>query len=95
MKVKPLGSKVLIKPKEAETKTKAGIYIPESAKEKTHQGTVIEVGPGELDKDGKRKEMPVKPGDKVIYESYAGTEIKIDDEKYLLMDAKDILAKIE
>jgi chaperonin GroES len=95
MKIKPLGNKVLIKPKEAESKTESGIYIPESAKEKTQEGKVISVGPGEVDKKGKRYEMPVKPGDKVMYESYGGTEIEIKGEKHLIMDVKDILAKIE
>ncbi|MBD3203312.1 co-chaperone GroES [Candidatus Woesearchaeota archaeon] len=95
MKVKPLGNKVLVKPKEAETKTEAGIYIPDSAKEKTQKGEILAVGPGKIDDKGKRQEMPVKVGDKVMYESYGGTEIKIEGKKHLIMDVKDILAKIE
>ncbi|MFH0875392.1 MAG: co-chaperone GroES [archaeon] len=95
MKIKPLGNKVLVKPKESETKTKGGIYIPDTAKEKTQEGEVVAVGPGEFDEKGNRKEMPVKVGDHVIYESYAGTEIKIEDKKHMLMDIKDILAKTE
>ncbi|MBN2421956.1 co-chaperone GroES [Candidatus Woesearchaeota archaeon] len=95
MKIKPLGNKILIKPKESETKTKSGIYIPDSAKEKTQEGEVLAVGPGALDEKGNRIEIPVKAGNKVMYESYAGTEIKIDGIKHLLMDVKDILAKIE
>jgi len=95
MNVRPLGTKVLVRPKESETKTKGGIYIPETAKETTQEGEVIAAGPGDLDDKGNRREVHVKPGDKVIFESYAGTEIKIDEVKHLIMDAKDILAKIE
>ena len=84
MKIKPLGNRVLLKPKETEDKTKSGIYIPESAKEKTLEGEVIAVGDG--------KEVKVKEGDHVIYESFGGTEIKIDGKKHLIMETKDILA---
>ena len=90
MKIKPLTDKVLIKPKSSEEKTSGGIYIPDSAKEKTQEGTVIGVG---KNKDG--KDLPLKEGDKVIFESYGGTEIKINNEKHLVMDIKDILAVIE
>lgn len=84
MKIKPLGDRVLIRPKDMETKTKSGIYIPDSAKEKTTEGEVMEIGDG--------KEIKVKVGDKVVYESYSGTEIKIENEKYLIIEQKDILA---
>jgi len=81
---------VLIKPRKASEKTKGGIYLPESAKEKTHDGTVVAVGEG---KDG--KSLPVKVGDKVIYEKYGGTTVKIDDEEHIIMDIKDVLAIME
>jgi chaperonin GroES len=87
MKIKPLGNRVLLKPIEAEEKTKSGLYIPDSAKEKPLQAEVIAVGDGEL--------IKVKVGQRVIYESYGGSEIKIDNEKHMLMDIKDILAIIE
>ncbi len=95
MKVKPLGNKVLLRPVEAEEKTKSGLYIPESAKEKPLHGEVIAVGPGELDENGKRKTMDVKVGDKVIYESFGGSEVKLDGVKHILMDIKDILAIVD
>ena len=76
-------------------KTKGGIYIPDSAKEKTLEGEVVAVGPGKLDEKGNRQKMDLKAGDKVIYESFGGTEIKIEGEKYLIIDFKDILAIIE
>lgn len=87
MKIKPLGNRVLLKPIEAEEKTKSGLYIPDSAKEKPLQAEVIAIGDG--------KDIKVKVGDKVIHESYAGSEIKINGEKHLIMDVKDILAIIE
>jgi chaperonin GroES len=87
MKIRPLGNRVLLKPVETEEKTKSGLYIPDSAKEKPLQAKVIAVGDG--------KEVHVKPGDKVIYESFGGSEIKVNGEKHILMDAKDILAVVE
>ncbi|MBN1503003.1 co-chaperone GroES [Candidatus Woesearchaeota archaeon] len=87
MKIKPLGNRVLIKPKEAENKTKSGIYIPDSAKEKTVQGEVVAVGDG--------KEVTVKAGDIVVYESYGGQEVEIDGKKHLIMEMKDVLAIVK
>ena len=87
MKIRPLGNRVLLMPVEAEEKTKAGIYIPDSAKEKPLQAEVVAIGDG--------KDIKVKPGDKVIYESFGGSEVKIDGKKHILMDAKDILAVME
>lgn len=87
MKVKPLGTRVLVMPKKTEDKTKGGIYIPDTAKEKTQEGTIKAVGDS--------KDMTVKAGDQVLFESYAGTEIKIDGEKHLIMELKDILAIIQ
>ena len=88
MKIRPLGNRVLLKPTEAEEKTKGGLYIPDSAKEKPLQADVIAVGDGELVKS-------LKVGQKVIYENYGGSEIKIDGQKHMLMDIKDILAVVE
>ncbi|MGM5488742.1 MAG: co-chaperone GroES [Nanobdellota archaeon] len=84
MNVKPLGNRVLLEREELEEKTKGGIYIPDTAKEKTYRGKVVAVGDG--------KDIPVKAGDTVIFESYAGTEITVEDKKYLIMDIKDVLA---
>ena len=85
--IKPLADRVLIEPKEAETKTAAGIYIPDTAKEKPKQGTVVAAGPGKKDEP-----MEVKAGDQVIYGKYAGTEVTFEDKKYLIVKQSDILA---
>ena len=93
VKVQPLADRVVIKPIEREEVTKGGIYIPDTAKEKPQEGKVIAVGPGRLSEDGKRIVMAVKVGDVVIYARYAGTEIKIDAEEYVILRENDILAK--
>lgn len=85
--IKPLSDRVLIEPKEAEKKTAAGIYIPDTAKEKPQQGKVIAVGPGKKDEP-----MEVKVGDSVLYGKYAGTEVTVDDTKYIIVKQSDILA---
>ena len=85
--IKPLADRVLIETKEAETKTAAGIYIPDTAKEKPQQGTVVAAGPGKKDEP-----MEVKVGDQVIYGKYAGTEVNFEDKKYLIVKQSDILA---
>ena len=85
--IKPLADRVLIEPKEDETKTAAGIYIPDTAKEKPQQGTVVAAGPGKKDEP-----MEVKVGDQVLYGKYAGTEVTVDDKKYLIVKQSDILA---
>jgi len=85
--IKPLADRVLIEPKEAETKTASGLYIPDTAKEKPQQGTVLAAGPGKKDEP-----MEVKVGDEVLYGKYAGTEITVDDKKYLIVRQSDILA---
>ena len=85
--IKPLADRVLIEPKEAETKTAAGIYIPDTAKEKPQQGTVLATGPGKTDES-----MEVKVGDVVLYGKYAGTEVTVDEKKYLIVKQSDILA---
>ena len=94
LKIRPLGEKVLIKSVEAETMTKGGIVLPDAAKEKPMQGTVLAIGDGKLLKDGKRSKSQLKVGGKVLFTSYAGTEIKIDGEELVLMDESDILAII-
>ncbi len=85
--IKPLADRVVIEPKEAETKTASGIYLPDTAKEKPQQGTVVAVGPGKKDEP-----MEVKVGDVVLYGKYAGTEVTVDDKKYLIVKQSDILA---
>ena len=94
-KIRPLGEKVLIKRLEAEDKTRGGIVLPDAAKEKPQKGTILAVGDGKLLKDGKRAAFQVKKGDKVLFASYAGTEIKVDGEEYMLMDESDVLAILD
>jgi len=89
MSIKPLADRVLIKPADAEAKTASGIIIPDSAKEKPLKGEVIAVGKGTKD-----EEMVLKKGDQVLYGKYAGTEIELDDNKYLIMRQSDVLAII-
>ena len=96
MNLKPLSDRVLIKPMEAEEMTKSGLVIPETArKERPQEGEVIAVGPGKVGQDGKTIPMSVKAGDKVIFSKYGGSEIKIDDQEYLVMREEDILAVID
>jgi chaperonin GroES len=89
----PLADRVLVKPIEKEEKTKSGIYLPDTAKEKPQEGEVLAVGPGKISDDGKRIEMDLKVGDIVIYAKYGGTEIKVDDEELMILRESDILAK--
>ena len=91
--LKPLADRVLVKPIEQEEKTKSGIYLPDTAKEKPQEGKVLAVGPGKLSEDGKRIAMDLKVGDTVIYAKYGGTEIKIDDDELMILRESDILAK--
>ena len=93
VKVKPMADRLVVKPIEREEKTKTGIYLPDTAKEKPQEGEVVAVGPGRLSEDGKRLTMDVKAGDVVIYAKYGGTEIKIDDEELIILRESDILAK--
>jgi len=93
--IRPLGEKVLIKRLEAEERTKGGIVLPDTAKEKPQKGTVLAVGDGKLLDDGKRAAFQVAKGDKVLFSSYAGSEIKIEGEEYMLMDESDILAILD
>jgi chaperonin GroES len=94
-KIRPLGDKIILKRLEAEEKTKGGIVLPDSAKEKPQKGTVVAVGEGRVLKSGKHLKPEVAKGDKVLFSSYAGTEIKIDGEEYLILDETDILAILD
>ena len=96
MKVRPLGDKILIKRSEAQDKTDSGIFLPESAKDKPKEGKVISVGNGVLNKDtGEYLPFTVKKGDRVIFTSYSGTEVKIDDDDFIIMTEDDILGIID
>ncbi len=94
MAVKPLADKILVKRLEAQEITKGGIVLPDSAKEKPKEGRVIEVGPGKVMDDGNRSVMQLKKNDHVLFSSYAGTEIKIDGEDFLIMSEDDVLAVV-
>lgn len=91
-KIKPLFDNVLIKPLEAEKKTPSGIILPDSAKEKPQVGLVMAIGPGSTNEDGKLKPMIVKAGQKVMYKKWGGTEVKVDNEEWTIVEQKDILA---
>ena len=93
--IKPLQDRILVRRLEAEEKTKGGIILPDTAKEKPKEGEVLAIGEGELDKNGKRKDFQVKKGDRVIFSSYAGTEIKLDGGEYLILSEDDILGVVE
>ncbi|MBP5505798.1 MAG: co-chaperone GroES [Bacteroidales bacterium] len=90
MMIKPLADRVLVEAKEAETKTASGLYIPDSAKEKPQQGVIVAVGSGKKDEP-----MELKPGDKVMYGKYSGTEVSYDGKDYLIMRQSDVIAVIE
>jgi chaperonin GroES len=94
-KLRPLGDRVVITPTPREEMTKSGIVLPDTAKEKPQEGTVLAVGPGAFDNDGKRIAVDVKKGDKVLYAKYAGTEFKVDGDELLIVSQKDILAIVE
>ncbi|MBR3367366.1 MAG: co-chaperone GroES [Lachnospiraceae bacterium] len=94
MKLVPLGDRVVLKQLEAETTTKSGIVLPGQEKEKPQQAEVIAVGPGGI-VDGKEVKMEVKAGDQVIYSKYSGTEVKLEEEKFIIVRQNDILAVIE
>ena len=94
MQLKPLGERVVLKQQEAEEKTQSGIILPDSAKEKPQTAVVIAVGPG-IEKNGCKTEMQVKVGDRVIYSQYAGTNVKLEDEEYIIVNQSDIIATVE
>jgi len=93
-KIKPLSDRVLVKPEPAEEKTSSGIIIPDTAKEKPQEGTVVAAGPGKVE-NGNKIDMSVKEGDKVLYGKYSGTEITLDGDEYLIMRETDILGIVE
>jgi chaperonin GroES len=96
MKIQPLGDRVVVEREEAKQTTAGGIVLPDTAKDKPQQGKVVAVGEGRITKDGKRRELQVKVGDRVLFTSYAGDEFKVEgDQKVLLMREDDILAVIE
>ena len=94
MKIKPLADRVVIKPSEAEERSAGGIILPDTAKEKPQEGTVVAVGPGKISENGTKVAMEVKVGNKVLYGKYSGTEIVIDGVEHLIMRESDILAII-
>ena len=94
MKIEPLEDRIVVEPMEAEAKTKGGIVLPDSAKEKPVRGKVIAVGPGRVSDDGKRIAPAIKKGDTVVYAKYGGTEIEVDDKEYIILRETDILAKM-
>ena len=93
--IRPLEDRILVQANEAETTTASGLVIPDTAKEKPQEGTVLAVGPGRFDDNGKRVPVDVKVGDTVIYSKYGGTEVKYQGEEYLVLSARDVLAVIE
>lgn len=93
--LKPLGDRVFVKVSPAEEKTAGGILLPDNAQEKPQIGEIVAVGPGKRNDDGSRSELDVKVGDKVLYSKYAGTDIKLSGEDYVLLSEKDILASVE
>ncbi len=95
MNLKPLADRLVVEPTEQEEVTAGGIILPETAKEKPQQGTVIAAGPGRMDDDGDYIKMEVKVGDKVLYAKYSGTEIKMNGKKVLILRESDILAIVE
>ena len=94
MKIKPLSDRVVVRPLEAQEKTKGGIYVPDTVKEKPQEGEIVAVGPGKVSETGALVKMELKAGDKVLYGKYSGTEVTVDDEDYLIVRESDILAII-
>lgn len=93
--IRPLGERVVVRPMPSEEKTKSGIVLPDTAKEKPQEGEVIAVGSGRLLETGQRVPIDLKPGDKILFSKYSGNEVKIDDVDYLIMRESDILGVIE
>ena len=91
-KLNPIGDRVVVKPEPEEQKTKSGIVLPDSAKEKPQEGAVVAVGSGRILDNGQKVPLEVKVGDKIIYSKYGGTEVKIDNEDYIILSERDILA---
>ena len=95
MQIRPLSDRVVVKPLEETEEMRGGLYIPDTAKEKPQQGEILAVGPGRISDDGKRIEMDVKVGDRVIYGKYSGTEITVSAEEVLILRESDVLAVME
>lgn len=95
MKIKPLGDRVVVEVLEEEEKTVGGIVLPDTAKEKPQEGKVVAVGTGRLLDNGQKVDLEVSEGDKIIFSKYAGTEVKVDDNEYLILSERDILAIVE
>ena len=95
LNLKPLGDRLVVEPKESEQTTASGLVLPETAKEKPQEGTILAVGPGRRDDNGNRIEMDVAVGDVVLYAKYGGTEIKMEGKKYLILKESDILAIVQ
>ena len=93
--LKPMGDRVVVKPKTREETTKSGIVLPDTASERPQQGEVLSVGPGRLLENGKRVEIDIKQGDTVLFAKYSGTEFKLEDEDLLILSERDVLAVIE
>jgi chaperonin GroES len=93
--LKPLGDRLVVRPTPREEMTKSGIVLPDTAKERPQEGTVLSAGPGRVLDDGKREAMDVSEGQKILFQKYAGTEFKLDDEELLILSQKDVLAIIE
>ena len=94
MNIKPLGERVVIKVLESEEKTKSGIFLPDTAKEKPQLGKIVAIGPGKTFENGQKVALEVKVGDKVLFAKYAGTEVKLDGEEYTVLKENDILAVV-
>jgi len=95
MKIRPLGNRIVVERLEAEEKTSGGIVLPDTAKEKPKEGKIVAAGEGEVLDNGERAKLSVSVGDRIIFESYAGTEVKVDGEEYLIMKEDDVLAVVE
>lgn len=95
MKIKPLNDRILVKRLEAEDKSKGGIIIPDTAKERPNQGRVIAVGDGAKDKEGKRMPVQIKVGERILFSSYAGTELKLEGDEYVILREDDVYGVIE
>jgi len=95
MQIKPLDDRVLVKPSDPEEKTATGLYLPQGAKEKPQQGTVVATGPGRLLKDGKRAPVNVKKGETVVYGKYSGSEIELKGVKHVILEETDLLGVVE
>ena len=94
MQIKPLADRVVVKPLEETEQMKGGLYIPDTAKEKPQQGEIVAVGPGRVSDEGKRIDLELKVGDRVIYGKYSGTEVTVADEDYLILRESDVLAVV-